>query len=96
MGADDALDIFAIHAIGGFVGEVLTWIFAADYIAHLDGTTVIKGGWLNGNWVQIAIQLADGAASMVWSIIVMAFSPANDFWKLKARVLESLAHGVLG
>ena len=27
--ADDALDIFAVHAVGGFVGDVLTAFFAA-------------------------------------------------------------------
>lgn len=68
--ADDALDVFAIHAVGGFIGELLTGIFAADYIAHLDGVTVIKGGWLNGNWVQLAIQLADAASCLTWSFVM--------------------------
>ena len=34
-------------------------MFAADYIAALDGVTVIPGGWLNHNWIQLAHQLAD-------------------------------------
>lgn len=68
--ADDALDVFAIHAVGGFIGELLTGIFAADYIAHLDGVTVIKGGWVNGNWVQLGIQLADAVSSLVWSFVM--------------------------
>ncbi len=29
LGIDDALDIFAVHGIGGFVGNMLTGIFAA-------------------------------------------------------------------
>lgn len=66
---DDALDIFAIHGIGGLVGDLLTGIFAADYIAHLDGYTVIPGGWINGHWVQIAIQLADGVTGMTYSFV---------------------------
>lgn len=70
IGADDALDIFAVHAVGGFVGELLTGIFAADYIAHLDGVTVIKGGWLNRNWIQLAIQLSDAVCSMTWSFVM--------------------------
>jgi Amt family ammonium transporter len=70
MGADDALDIFAVHAVGGFIGELLTGIFAANYIAHLDGVTVIKGGWLNANWVQLAIQLAAAVTTLVWSFIL--------------------------
>ena len=52
LSIDDALDIFAIHTVGGLVGDLLTGVFAADYIAHLDGYTVIKGGWLNRHWVS--------------------------------------------
>ncbi|KAJ8128497.1 hypothetical protein O1611_g5138 [Lasiodiplodia mahajangana] len=64
---DDSLDIFAVHAVGGFVGNILTAFFAADYIAHLDGVQVIPGGWLNQNWIQLAYQLADSAAGGAYS-----------------------------
>ncbi|KAF2088841.1 ammonium transporter 1 [Saccharata proteae CBS 121410] len=64
---DDALDIFAVHAIGGLVGNILTAFFAADYIAHLDGTTTIDGGWLNHHWIQLGYQLADSVAGGVYS-----------------------------
>lgn len=67
ISADDALDIFAVHGVGGLIGTILTGMFAADYIAHLDGVTVIKGGWLNHNWRQVGIQLADAMAGMAWS-----------------------------
>ncbi|KAF2842393.1 ammonium transporter [Patellaria atrata CBS 101060] len=67
--ADDALDIFAVHAVGGFVGNLLTAFFAADYIAHLDGTTVIAGGWLNHNWIQLGYQLADSVAGGTYSFV---------------------------
>jgi Amt family ammonium transporter len=73
MGADDALDIFAVHAVGGFVGELLTGLFAADYIVHLDGVTVIKGGWVNGNWVQLGIQLAVAVSTLAWSFVFTYF-----------------------
>ena len=68
--ADDALDIFAVHAIGGVIGNLCTGLFAADYIAHLDGYTVIPGGWVNGNWIQLAIQLADSVTGMTYSFIM--------------------------
>jgi ammonium transporter, Amt family len=67
---DDSLDIFAIHGIGGLVGDLLTGFFAADYIAHLDGFTEIDGGWINHHWVQLAIQLADGVSGMAYSFVV--------------------------
>ena len=70
FGIDDSLDIFAIHGIGGLVGDLCTGLFAADYIAHLDGFTEIDGGWLNQHWVQLAIQLADGVTGMVYSFTV--------------------------
>lgn len=66
---DDALDIFAIHAVGGFLGDLLTGLFAADYIAALDGTQ-ISGGWVNGHWIQLAVQLADGVTGLAYSLVV--------------------------
>lgn len=67
ISADDALDIFAVHAVGGLIGNICTGLFAADYIAHLDGFTVIPGGWLNRHWIQLAIQLADSASGAAYS-----------------------------
>ncbi|OLL25574.1 Ammonium transporter 1 [Neolecta irregularis DAH-3] len=69
LGIDDALDIFAIHGIGGLVGNIFG-IFAADYIAALDGVTVIPGGWLNHHWIQLGYQLADSMACMAYSFVV--------------------------
>jgi ammonium transporter, Amt family len=42
-------------------------LFAADYIAALDGVTVIPGGWLNHNWIQLAHQLADCVTGFSYS-----------------------------
>lgn len=70
ISADDALDIFAVHGIGGIIGNILTAFFAADYIAHLDGATEIEGGWLNQNWKQLGYQVADSAAGMAWSFVI--------------------------
>ncbi|KAI0996231.1 Ammonium transporter 1 [Podosphaera aphanis] len=69
FGIDDALDIFAEHAVGGFVGNILTAFFATDYIAHLDNFTVIPGGWLNRHWIQLAYQLADSLAGGAYSFV---------------------------
>ncbi|PSK55416.1 Ammonium transporter 1 [Elsinoe australis] len=69
---DDALDIFAVHGVGGIIGNLLTGLFAADYIAHLDGSTIIQGGWVNQNYRQLGIQLADTVAGAAWSFVVTA------------------------
>ncbi|KAI2467759.1 ammonium transporter [Annulohypoxylon bovei var. microspora] len=66
---DDALDIFAVHAVGGFVGNICTAFFAADYIAHLDGYSIIKGGWVNQHWIQLAYQLADSLCGGCYSFV---------------------------
>lgn len=70
LNIDDALDIFAVHGVGGIVGDLLTAVFSADYIAHLDGYTVIEGGWLNQHWIQIAYQAASGFAAASYSFVV--------------------------
>lgn len=70
MGVDDGLDIFAIHGIGGFVGCLMTGIFAADYVAATDGITAIRGGWISGHFEQLAYQLAGAIATAAYSFIV--------------------------
>ncbi|CAF5016922.1 unnamed protein product, partial [Rotaria sp. Silwood1] len=54
---DDAFDIFAQHGIGGFTGCILTGIFAQKSIPELDLVS-IRGGWLDGYWMQVIYQLA--------------------------------------
>jgi ammonium transporter, Amt family len=59
-----------VHAVGGLVGNICTAFFAADYIAHLDGYTIIPGGWLNHNWIQLAWQLADSFSGGGYSFVM--------------------------
>lgn len=40
----------------------MTGLFAADYVAALDGVSVISGGWIQHNWVQLGYQLAGATA----------------------------------
>ncbi|KAK7912119.1 ammonium transporter [Apiospora marii] len=70
IGVDDALDIFAEHGVGGIVGNLLTGLFAANYIAHLDGSTEIAGGWINQHYVQLGYQLADSVAGFSYSFVL--------------------------
>jgi len=71
LGIDDALDIFAEHAVGGLIGNILTAFFAADYIAHLDGFSEIRGGWLNHNWVQLADSISGGVYSFGGTCLIL-------------------------
>ncbi|KAJ7586668.1 ammonium transporter [Mycena floridula] len=70
FGYDDTLDIFASHAVGGVVGNLLTGIFAQKSVAAFDDIADIAGGWLDGHWKQFGIQAADSAAGLGYSFIV--------------------------
>lgn len=70
FGYDDCLDIFASHAIGGVVGNVLTGLFAQASVAHFDALTDIPGGWLDHHYIQLGYQLADSVSGMAYSFAV--------------------------
>lgn len=68
LGADDALDAFALHGVGGFVGCILAGIFAQKWVGLLDGA-IINGGAIDGNPIQIAYQLAAAVSISAYSFI---------------------------
>ncbi|KAK4095940.1 ammonium transporter [Parathielavia hyrcaniae] len=70
LGIDEPLDIFAEHGVGGIIGNLLTGLFAANYIAALDGATEIPGGWVNQNYIQLGYQLADSVAGFAYSFVM--------------------------
>lgn len=72
IGIDDGMDVFSLHGVGGFIGTFMTGLFAADYIAHLDGATEIDGGWMNQNYIQLGYQLAASVSNGAWSFCVTA------------------------
>jgi len=65
MNVDDALDVWAVHGVGGTVGAVLTGLFA---------TTTINSGAANGlfygNPSQLWIQIVAVAAAWVFSAVM--------------------------
>ena len=60
---DDALDVFAVHGVGGMWGAIATGIFA---IAAVGGTN----GLLNGNAEQLGTQVIAVVATLVYSLVV--------------------------
>lgn len=66
---DDALDIFAEHAVAGMLGLMANALFSATYIIGLDGvnTGIITGGWINHNYRQFYVQLAYILAATGWA-----------------------------
>ena len=72
LGADDSLDVFGVHGVGGIVGALLTGVFAApslggtgvyDYVANKVGEGYSIGG-------QVWIQLQGVLVTIVWSAVV--------------------------
>ncbi|ORZ06735.1 ammonium transporter AmtB-like domain-containing protein [Lobosporangium transversale] len=71
---DDALDVFAVHYVGGLIGLILTGVFAQQSIIGLGypvgATNIPLGGWLDGNPKQILVQLAAIVSVTGWSFVV--------------------------
>ena len=72
LGADDTLDVFGVHGVGGIVGALLTGVFAApslggtgifDYVANAVSPDYSIGG-------QVWIQLQAVITTIVWSGVV--------------------------
>jgi len=59
--------------------KLLTGIFAQASIAGLDGFTVIPGGWLDQNYIQLAWQLADSVTGVSYSFVMTVSSNELDF-----------------
>ena len=72
LGADDSLDVFGVHGVGGIVGALLTGVFAApslggtgifDYVANAASADYSISGQV---WVQAQAVLL----TVVWSAVV--------------------------
>jgi len=61
FGYDDSLDAFGVHGVGGFVGAILTGVFASKLI------TGEAEGALYGNWEQLGVQVVVNLAAVVFS-----------------------------
>lgn len=68
--ADDALDAFGLHAVGGMVGAVLTGIFYSDEIIKAAGV-VLAPTFAGQLWVQIEGVLATIVYSGVVTFIIL-------------------------
>ena len=72
MRIDDAMDVFAEHAVAGILGLLANAIFGATYIIGLDGvnTGIIRGGFPNHNYRQLYVQTAYILAAVGWAFTV--------------------------
>jgi ammonium transporter, Amt family len=70
LGADDSLDVFGVHGVGGITGALLTGVFAAPSL----GGTGICNYVTNkcGEWGSIGGQVWIQAQGVFWTILVSA------------------------
>ncbi|MDD3482529.1 ammonium transporter [Azovibrio restrictus] len=87
LGADDSLDVFGVHGVGGILGAVLTGVFADpalggsgvwDYVANK-----VADGYSIG--AQVMVQLTGVGLTIVWSAVVavVAFKLVDLFVGLR-------------
>ncbi|KAF8912945.1 ammonium transporter [Gymnopilus junonius] len=70
---DDALDLFAEHAVGGMVGLILNAFFASESIIAMDNVTVgVRGGWVDHHWKQLYIQFTYVVATCAYTFVMTA------------------------
>lgn len=64
LGYDDSLDAFGVHGVGGFVGAILTGVFAVEAVGG-EG----KRGLIDGNAGQVLTQLWGCLVTMAWCAV---------------------------
>jgi len=76
LGADDSLDVFGVHGIGGIVGALLTGVFNTQDLGGpglvTDWVTATVGS--NAIGAQVWIQLKGVLITIVWSAVVAVIS----------------------
>jgi Amt family ammonium transporter len=83
LGYDDSLDAFGVHGVGGFLGAVLTGVFAVGAV----GGDAAKG-LIDGNPGQVLVQLEGCIATIVWAAIATFVILKVIDWTIGLRVDE--------
>jgi ammonium transporter len=106
---DDSLDAFGVHGIGGFLGAVLTGVFASAALYKAGSGSPLPadgaGGWiLDGHWGQVPVQLTAALVAVVYSfagslVLVKAIDLLWGFCldpRAESEGLDRSEHGEVG
>jgi len=102
LGADDALDVFGIHGIGGILGALLTgvfntWDLGGTGIVDYVNNTIVNTSISSQVWIQAQAVLT----TLVWSGVVAFICYKLVDWTIGLRVtveeeregLDTASHG---
>jgi len=88
--ADDSLDVFGVHAVGGIFGALMTGIFNAPFLGGPGSTVdwVTGASGYPGVWTQFRIQLQAVCLVVVWTAVVAFAGFCLVKWLVGLRVPE--------
>ena len=97
LGYDDSLDAFGVHGVGGFLGAILTGVFAVKIFG---GTA----GAIQGNWAQVgkqAIAACTAAAyAGIGTIVLLVIIDKTIGFRMKQKYeiegMDAALHGEQG
>jgi Amt family ammonium transporter len=70
---DDSLDAFGVHGVGGFLGAVLTGVYAVELLWQKGaGSTDSLGALADGRAAQVGVQVVAAAAAAAYSFAATA------------------------
>jgi Amt family ammonium transporter len=71
LGADDALDVFGVHGVGGILGAILTGVFVSPSLGGTGVYDYVANGVGEFNMMaQVTSQLWGVGVAIVWSGVV--------------------------
>jgi Amt family ammonium transporter len=91
--ADDSLDVFGVHGVGGILGALLTGVFASPSL----GGPSAMGDWVTATMIapdafsiatQVWAQAKGVLITIVWSAVVSVVAFKLVDWTIGLRVTE--------
>lgn len=91
---DDSLDAFGLHGVGGFVGAVLTGVFAVEAIGGAAGA--IEGNLLQvwtQTWGALSVAVYSGAVTFIILFVMSKFMSLRVSEEAERKGLDTELHG---
>jgi Amt family ammonium transporter len=79
LGYDDALDVVAVHGVGGLLGSILTGVFASPAV-----NSAAAGALENGRMQLVLVQLAAAGATIAFAFCGTWLSAGRGFWRKRS------------